>query len=127
MADLPFLARARSHGGAPAFHSAAGASTYQDLLDRSHAVAAALLGEATDLHEARVALLVPAGFEYTAAQWGIWRAGGMKVPVCLSATESEWEYALTDSGASIVVTTAALAEKIGPLCQRLGVRVLATE
>ncbi len=79
------------------------------------------------MEESRIALLVPAGFEYAAAQWGIWRAGGIKVPLCLSATEGEWEYALTDSGASSVMVTAALAEKIGPLCRRLGVRVLVSD
>ena len=127
MTDLPLIARARAHGSAVAFQSPAGAHTYQDLLDRSAMLAAALLGDSEDLQEARVALLVPAGFDYAAAQWGIWRAGGIKVPVCLSATEGEWEYALTDSGAAIVVVTAALAEKIGPLCRRLGVRLLVTE
>jgi malonyl-CoA/methylmalonyl-CoA synthetase len=67
---------------------------------------------------------VPAGFEYAAAQWAIWRAGGIKVPICVSATESEWEYALTDSGASVVMADAAMGAKIAPLCGRLGVRLL---
>lgn len=127
MTELPLIARARAHATSVAFQSAAGSHTYQDLLDRSATIAAALLGDADDLHEARVALLVPAGFDYAAAQWGIWRAGGIKVPVCLSATEGEWEYALTDSGAAIVVVTAGMAEKLGPLCRRLGVRLLVTE
>ena len=83
-----------------------------------------LLGNADDLCEARVALLVPAGFSYAASQWAIWRAGGMMVPLCLSATEPEWEYALTDSGAGIVMADAAMAAKIAPLCTRLGVRLV---
>ena len=127
MTELPLIARARAHGSAVAFASKAEAHTYQDLLDRSATFAVALLGDLVDLQEARVALLVPAGFDYAAAQWGTWRAGGITVPVCLSATEGEWEYALTDSGAAIVVATVELAEKIGPLCRRLEVRMLVTE
>ena len=73
-----------------------------------------------DRREARVALLVAPGFEYSAAQWGIWRAGGIKVPLCLSATEGEWEYALTDSGASILATIGVMAPRVRPLCERLG-------
>ncbi len=127
MTELPLIARARSHGSSVAFQSKAGSHTYQGLLDRSALVATALLGDLDDLHEARVALLVPTGFEYVASQWGIWRAGGIKVPICLSAKEGEWEYALTDSGAAIAVATAAMSEKIGPLCRRLGVRLLVTD
>ncbi|GDY21940.1 long-chain-fatty-acid--CoA ligase [Verrucomicrobiota bacterium] len=127
MTELPLIARARAHGSAIAFATKTGTHTYQNLLDHSAAYAATLLDDRGDLQEARVALLVPAGFEYAAAQWGTWRAGGIKVPLCLSATEGEWEYALTDSGATIVMATAALAEKIGPLCRRLGVRLLVTD
>ena len=83
-----------------------------------------MLGAAADLNETRVALLVAPGFAYAAAQWAIWRAGGVKLPLCLSATIPEWEYALTDSGASILLADAAMAAKIAPLCDRLGVRLL---
>ena len=124
MHELPLIARARLHGGAIAFRNADGTRTFQQLVERSSLVAAALLGDAADLGEARVALLVAPGAEYTAAQWGIWRAGGIKVPVCLSATEPEWEYALVDSGASAVVADAAMAGKIAPLCAKLGIRLL---
>lgn len=127
MTELPIIARARVHSANVAFQSKAGSHTYQDLLDRSAQLAAALLGDVDDLQEARVALLVPAGFEYVAAQWGIWRAGGIKVPICLSATEPEWEYSLTDSSASAVIADAPMAAKIAPLCQRLGVRLVNLE
>ena len=44
-----------------------------------------LLGrDATDLAEARVAFLVPPGFDHVAVQWGIWRAGGIAVPLATS-------------------------------------------
>ena len=124
MPDLPLIARARSHRDTVAFRTQTSTHTYQDLLAHSASLAAALLGEVEDLKEARVALLVPAGPEYVVAQWAIWRAGGITVPICLSATEPEWEYALTDSGASIVMAAAAMAAKIAPLCDRLGVRLL---
>lgn len=127
MTELPIISRARQHANSVAFRTAKSSATYQQLLDRSAAFATALLGKAADLNEARVALLVAPGPEYVAAQWAIWRAGGIKVPICLSATEPEWEYSLTDSGASAVVADAAMAAKISPLCRRLGVHVMNLE
>jgi malonyl-CoA/methylmalonyl-CoA synthetase len=127
MPELPLIARARSHAGSVAFRTATTVHTYQDLLDRSATLAAALLGEEDDLNETRVALLVPPGMEYAAAQWAIWRAGGIKVPLCLSATMPEWEYALTDSGAGLLMADAAMAAKISPICERLGVRSVDVE
>src|SRR6185369_13769292 len=104
-----------------AFRDATSSRTYQDLLDRSASLAGALLKDSDDLNEARVALLVSPGFDFAAAQWAIWRAGGIKVPICLSATEPEWEYSLTDSGATVVMADAVMAAKIAPVCGRLGV------
>ena len=60
----------------------AGEHSYGDLLDASTAAAAVLLDGARDLDEARVAFLIPSSFSYALAQWGIWRAGGIAVPLC---------------------------------------------
>ncbi len=127
MPELPPIARAREYAGSIAFRTPQGATTYQKLLDRSASLATTLLAGAADLREARVALLAPAGPDYVAAQWGLWRAGGVKVPICLTATEPEWEYALTDSGASAVLADAASARRIAPLCARLGLRLIDIE
>ena len=124
MPELPLIARARAHAASVAFRSPQGTTTYQDLLDRSAALATTLLAGAADLKEARVALLAPAGASYVAAQWGLWRAGAVKVPICLTATEPEWEYSLTDSAAAAVMADAASAKKIAPLCARLGLRLI---
>ena len=124
MPELPLIARACAHAASVAFRSPQGTTTYQDLLDRSAALATTLLAGAADLKEARVALLAPAGASYVAAQWGLWRAGAVKVPICLTATEPEWEYSLTDSAAAAVMADAASAKKIAPLCARLGLRLI---
>src|SRR5690606_9278608 len=56
-----------------------------------------------DLGEARVAYLVPPGFGHAAVQWGIWRAGGIAVPLCPTHPRPEMEYVVRNSGAAIVV------------------------
>lgn len=127
MPDLPFIVRARLFADRMAFRLPETSNTYEQVLDRSAEIASELLGDQNDLREARVALLVTPGFEYTAAQWGIWRAGGIKLPICLSATEPEWEYALMDSQVGVVIADAANVAKISPLCERLGVRLMVVE
>jgi len=124
MNALPLIARARTFRDAIAFLAGKVTHTYQDLLSRSAVLAAELLGASPDLNEARVALLVPAGFEYAASQWAIWRAGGITVPICMSGTLPEWEYVLTDAGVSSVLVDAEMATKIGPLCDKLGIRLV---
>ena len=123
-AELPLFSRARGQGDAVAFRTLDGTRSYRELLDASARLATVLLAGTADLGEARVALLAPAGFDYVAAQWATWRAGGVTVPLCLSATETEWEYTLTDSQATVVVADSESASKLAPLCARLGVRLL---
>lgn len=124
MSEIALISRAQLHLKKVAIQTPATTFTYQDLLNRSAEVASILLDATPDLHEARVAILIQPGFDFVSAQWGLWRAGGVKVPICLSATESEWEYSLTDSAASIVLTDSSTTKKIGPLCERLGIRIV---
>ncbi|MES2437788.1 MAG: acyl-CoA synthetase [Verrucomicrobiota bacterium] len=104
MGELSLISRARSHGDRIALRADGLEHTYAALLDASASVAARLLNGAADLAEARIAFLAPGGFAYLAIQWGIWRAGGIAVPLSISATPRELEHALRDSGATLVVT-----------------------
>jgi len=143
MSELQLFVRARSHGSAIAlrtYHSKQGPNeqtvlgraecttaegySFNDLLERSAALAQVLLGPSKDLKESRVASLLPAGLDYVTTQWATWRSGGVFVPLSLSATEPELQYTLNDSIAQCVVTTRALSEKIASLCERLGLRLL---
>src|SRR6059036_2884680 len=109
MAELPLVVRGRAHGGRTAIGTAERTFTYRDLLDASARVAACLLGGRDDLAEARVAFLAPAGFRHVATQWGIWRAGGVAVPLAVSHPPPELEYVIRDAEAEIVVVHPDLA------------------
>ena len=113
--------RAASHGTRIAMVDAAGDHSYQELLDASARVASCILGERSDLEEARITFLVPPGFEHVAVQWGIWRAGGIAVPLALSYPPAELEYVIRDAEASAVV---ADAETLRPLAVAAGARFL---
>lgn len=101
-----------------------GTYTYADLDRASRAVAGALLGSAADLSEARVAFFIPPGFEYTAVQRGIWRAGGIAVPLALSHPAPELEYVLRDAGAVVVIGTPASHDLLAPVAETTGTRFM---
>ncbi|MBC2837753.1 acyl-CoA synthetase [Robiginitalea sp. SC105] len=113
--SLRLIERALEHRERNAIQCMGTAYTYGDLLERSREIALGLLGKADDLKEARVAFLAPAGFEYVCIQWGIWRAGGIAVPLCEKHPLPSMEYVLRDTGATTLICTPEYAELLGPL------------
>lgn len=101
--NLPLITRAEKHNKKIAIVTGEKVFSYGDLLHISGLIATGLLKDTEDLQEQRVAFLMPPGFEYVATQWGIWRAGGIAVPLCVSHPRPELEYVITNSGASIIV------------------------
>jgi len=127
--QLPVIERAASHGDAVAIIADGVPHTYRELVARSAAVARRLLDGSPakarqDLDEARVALVVPAGAFHVAGLWGIWRAGGVAVPLGLAATPAELAHALADSGAAAILTTTAAAERLRPAAAAVGAEMI---
>jgi len=124
---LPLVARAQLHGERTAIVDSQGSFTYSDLLDASSRVATALLAGNADLHEERVAFLVTPGFPWVAAQWGIWRAGGVAVPLPLNSPKPELEYFIDDAAASTLLFDSPAAAVLGPIAAARGIRALPCE
>jgi malonyl-CoA/methylmalonyl-CoA synthetase len=112
---LPLVRRAVGFGPRVAIADASGEHSYRRLLEASASAAAALLNEGGDLAEARVAFLAPPGIDYVAVQWGIWRAGGIAVPLGQRNPPPELEYAIDDADAAIVVAHPQYADVLGPI------------
>jgi long-chain acyl-CoA synthetase len=79
-----------------------------------------------DLAVARVALLAPPGFAWVAGQWGVWRAGGIAVPLAVSHPLPEHEHVIRDAEARIVLAHPELAEAVAPIAAACGARLLTT-
>jgi malonyl-CoA/methylmalonyl-CoA synthetase len=100
--------------------------TYRDLLHISSQIATGLIQNTEDLQEQRVAFLIPPGFEYVATQWGIWRAGGIAVPLCISHPRPELEYVISNSGASIIIAHPNFEGILRSLAQEHNLRFILT-
>jgi malonyl-CoA/methylmalonyl-CoA synthetase len=124
--NLPLIIRAEEHSEKIAIVTTDGSFSYRDLLYTSSQIATSLLQNAKDLQEERVAFLIPPGFEYVATQWGIWRAGGIAVPLCVSHPRPELEYVITNSGASIIVAHPNFESILRSLAEEHNLRFILT-
>jgi malonyl-CoA/methylmalonyl-CoA synthetase len=106
--------------------AADGRFTYDELDDASRRVAGVLLDGRPDLDQARVAFLVPPSFAYAAVQRGIWRAGGVAVPLAVSHPPAELDYVIRDAGAQILVAHPGFAATAAPLAHAAGARFVVT-
>ena len=102
--------------------AADGVFTYDELDDASKRVAGSLLADNDDLNQTRVAFLVHPSFAYAAVQRGIWRAGGVAVPLAVSHPPTELEYVIRDSGAGVVVADKASAATLMPIARAVHAR-----
>ena len=122
------IAHAERQGGRTAIVDSQASFTYNDLLDASSRVAAALLAGREDLQEERVAFLVTPGFPWAAVLCGIWRAGGVAVPLPLNSVRSELEYFIDDTKAAVLVFDAEGETALAPIAaSRRIIRALSWE
>lgn len=89
--------------------------TYEDLLKKSESIAIALLKGKEHLNEARIAFMLHPGFDYVAIQWGIWRAGGIAVPLCVKHPLASIQYVVEDTQASVLIFSSEFASLLAPL------------
>jgi malonyl-CoA/methylmalonyl-CoA synthetase len=124
---ITLINNAQKHLERTAIISEGIAYTYQQLLDASKDIALSLMNGKQDLQEARIAFLVPPGFDYVAIQWGIWRAGGIAVPLCVKHPLASIQYVIEDTGASAVVHSSEFASLLAPLKSLADLRFLPSE
>ncbi len=124
MQDLPLFVRAATYDQKIAIRADTDTYSYAHLLEWSKRIAFELLGSQADLAQQRVALIAPPDARYVCSQWGIWRAGGICVPLSISGTDKEWEYMLTDSESTVVIATSEFATRAQNLCDRLRIQFI---
>lgn len=92
------------------------AFTYRQLLEKSQAIATKLLADKTDLNEAPVAFMVEPGIDYVATQWGIWQAGGIAVPLCISYPIDSLAYVIEDTASQQIIASPVYEEILKTYC-----------
>ena len=80
---LGLVNRAKDYSGRTAIVVDDNIYTYADLLRVSRIIATKLLTGRKNLNANRICILVPPGWDYVVSLWGIWRAGGVAVPMAI--------------------------------------------
>lgn len=125
---IGLVARAAENPARTAILDPSGVHSYGDLLQDSERVARFLLDHlgSEDLDEAPVAFLVPPGYEWVAVQWGIWRAGGMAVPLAVSHPPRELAYVLDDADPPLVLAHPSLSDRLREPAEERGLPLIPT-
>jgi malonyl-CoA/methylmalonyl-CoA synthetase len=124
---ITLIERALGQGDRLAIEAIEGHFSYQRLLADSRRVAGSLLGARSDLAEGRVAFLFPPSYAYAAVQWGVWRAGGIAVPLCTSHPQPELEYVIDDAEPEVLVALSDWVGRLGPIAEDRGLRLTTFE
>lgn len=125
--SLTLVERAMDWPERTALDTPEGRFSYAELLAASAATAATLLNGRADLEGARVCFLVPPGWDYVRWQWGIWRAGGLAVPMAVSHPPAELGYVLDDAKPDAVVVHPDFADRVAELTRERALRLIPTE
>jgi long-chain acyl-CoA synthetase len=121
---LDFLADlAREHGTKPALLFKGTTVTYAQLEAESTACAAALAALGVKPGD-RVALILPNCPQFFVAQFGVWKCGGIVVPLNPTYTGHEIERALASAGAEVVITLTPFYERVAGSRARTSVRTV---
>ena len=86
--------------------------SYQELMEISDLLSSGLLLNTSDLKEKRVGLFINPSFDYVATLWGIWKAGGISVPLNLSATDRELTYYTRETNINLIIVDSENKEKL---------------
>ena len=100
---------------------------YEQLIANAEKFSGILLNHTPDLNQARVAFMLPPGFDYVKTLWAIWIAGGVAVPLCITHPLPSLEYVLDDTQSSILVISQEFKEVLAPYLQTSKISVIVIE
>lgn len=101
--------------------------SYGDVAARIDRFATGLLAGKNDLNEERIAFLIPASIDYVTALHGIWRAGGIAIPLNVASAIAELDHYLGSAGVTRLIADSADQEPLHQLCDRLSIEVLSVD
>ncbi len=101
--------------------------TYADVNTRIECFATGLLRDKTDLEEERIAFFIPASLDYVTVMHGVWRAGGIAVPLNVASAVSELDHYLTCASVTRMIANGEYQESLRDLCAELNIELVSVE
>jgi len=79
--------------------------SYAYLIEQSDLIASFLLDDKQDLMEEKIGMLMNPNIGYITTLWGIWKAGGIAVPLSLSAKKDELKHCISDCNIKLIISS----------------------
>ena len=98
--------------------------SYARVNQRIEKFATGLLGESDDLNEERIAFFIPASVDYVTTMHGIWRAGGIAVPLNVASAVAELEHYLSCASVTRMIANGKYQESLRELCTQMDIELL---
>ena len=101
--------------------------TYREVNNRINQFATGLLRNKTDLQEERIAFFMPASLDYVTTMHGVWRAGGIAVPLNVASAVSELDHYLTCANVTRMVAGDEYQDSLRELCASLNIDLVSVQ
>ena len=98
--------------------------TYSEINDRINLFSSGILRDREDLNEERIAFFLPASLDYVTAMHGVWRAGGIAVPLNVASAVSELDHYLTCANVTRLIAGSQYHDSLKKLCNSLEIELL---
>lgn len=101
--------------------------SYAQVNTRIDQFASGLLRGKLDLEEERIAFFIPASLDYVTVMHGVWRAGGIAVPLNVASAVAELDHYLTCASVTRMIANGDYQDSLKELCQRLDIELVSVE
>ncbi len=98
--------------------------SYADVNQCIDRFASGLLNGSDDLREERIAFFIPASMDYVTTMHGVWRAGGIAVPLNVASAVSELEHYLSSASVTRMIANGEYQESLGELCAEMNIELM---
>jgi malonyl-CoA/methylmalonyl-CoA synthetase len=101
--------------------------SYAEVTRRIDRFASGLLGGEDDLQEERIAFFIPASLDYVTAMHGVWRAGGIAVPLNVASAVAELDHYLSCANVTRLIANGAYQDSLRELCASLDIELVSVD
>jgi len=101
--------------------------SYAEVNRRIDRLASGLLGGKDDLQEERIAFFIPASLDYVTTMHGVWRAGGIAVPLNVASAVAELDHYLSCANVTRLIANGAYQDSLRELCASLDIELLSVD
>ena len=126
MSEIPFP-YLHNHSERIALVEGENTYTYSEVNARINRFASGLLADKDDLQEERIAFFMPASLDYVATMQGVWRAGGIAVPLNVASAVSELDHYLSCASVTRLVANPEYQESLKNVCASLNIELVSVD